>query len=104
MSSQMLYMMTGVVLFAIGLMALFIRRDVVPRIVGANIMASGVFLIIVTAASGTDADEADPVGQALVLTGIVISVSLSGVALGLARRLTEERVARHDDPGGDAER
>lgn len=92
LSPALLYMVTGGVLFSLGLMAIFARRNTVIRVIGANIMASGVFLVIVTAASTGGAEEADPVAQALVLTGIVISVSLSGFALGLARRLGEERV------------
>lgn len=98
MEQAMLYMVAGAILFAIGLTGVFMRRDMVIRVVAANIMASGTFIVIVAGVPRDAAGHADPVAQALVLTGVVISVSLSGYALALVRRLHETMNARHRKP------
>jgi len=85
MSVELLYALTGAALFALGLHALVLRAHLLRKILAFNIMGSGVFLVLVGLAqrSGT----ADPVAQALVLTGIVVAVSASALALALMRRL-----------------
>lgn len=84
--SGALYLLLGTALFVLGIHGLFFRRNLLRKIIAANIGASGVFVILV-AGSGR---PADPVAQAMVLTGIVISVSLSALALVLVRRLFAE--------------
>jgi multicomponent Na+:H+ antiporter subunit C len=86
MSAAVLYGTLGIVLFSLGLYGAIVRRLVMRKLVSVNVMISGVFLTFI--AAGTRADgEPDPVAQAIVLTGIV--VTLGGTALGLAivRRL-----------------
>ena len=85
MSAALVFALTGAALFALGLYALLAHAHVLRKIMALNIMASGVFLVLVGLAqrSGT----ADPVPQALVLTGIVVAVSATALALVLARRL-----------------
>ncbi|WP_404379121.1 sodium:proton antiporter [Caenispirillum salinarum] len=97
MDQAVLYMLTGGFLFAAGLAGVFMRRDMVIRVIGASIMASGTFLVLVAAVPKGGDGRADPVAQALVLTGIVISVSLSGFGLALVRRLREETVGRREE-------
>ncbi|MNC39829.1 putative monovalent cation/H+ antiporter subunit C [compost metagenome] len=48
-------------------------------------MGSGAFLVLVGLAQRHDV--ADPVPQAMVLTGIVVAVAATALALALARRL-----------------
>ncbi|MBF0306051.1 MAG: NADH-quinone oxidoreductase subunit K [Alphaproteobacteria bacterium] len=86
----MIYTLAGGVLFVIGLHGLFARGNLVMRIMSANVAAAGTFLIIVSA-SGHEASVADPVAQAIVLTGIVIAVSVTAFALSLVRRLDSGR-------------
>jgi multicomponent Na+:H+ antiporter subunit C len=81
------FALVGVILFGLALHALFTRRQLLRKIIASNIAASGVFLILLGLASRDPAGQADPVPQALVLTGIVISVSLTAFALSLLRRL-----------------
>lgn len=85
MSGALLYALAGAALFALGLHALLARAHLIRKILALNIMVSGVFLILVGLAqrSGTP----DPVPQALVLTGIVVAVSATALALVLVRRL-----------------
>jgi multicomponent Na+:H+ antiporter subunit C len=79
------YALTGVALFAIGLVGLIVCGHVIRRLIGVNVMGSGVFLLLV-AASGRGAGDPDPVPHAMVLTGIVVAISATALALALARR------------------
>lgn len=85
--TELLYIGLGVFLFVFGLLAAFRHRDTIIRLVALNVAGSGVFLLLV-AGAGRDG-EPDPVAHALVLTGIVVAVSLTGLALGLLARLVE---------------
>lgn len=79
----LLYALAGVALFALGLLHFVARRHMIRRILGLNIMGSGVFLVLIALAKrGTDGP--DPVPQAMVLTGLVVAVSATAVALYLA--------------------
>lgn len=110
MDQPTIYMLTAGTLYCLGLAGLFARRDLVIRIIGGNIMASGVFLALVSGVPKAADGHADPVMQALVLTGIVISTSVTGYALGLILRIAEEhRQGREQDDrqkqrAGEAER
>ena len=93
-SPSLVYGLTGLLLFVIGLGGLINCPQLLRKILAMNIMASGVFLFLVTIAHG-DGVIIDPVPQAMVLTGIVVSVSSTAVALALACRV-QERAAFHD--------
>lgn len=95
MASGPLFGLAGLVLFVLGLHALFFRPHLVHKIVAANVAAGGTFLVLVYPAGDTGPD---PVAQALVLTGIVVSVAVTGFAAALAQRLTSAgRRARRGD-------
>ena len=55
------------------------------RILAFNLMGSGVFLVLIGLAQRGGVP--DPVPQAMVLTGIVVAVAATALALTLARRL-----------------
>ncbi len=81
MSEAALYGTLGVLLFSLGLYGVIARRLALRKLIAVNVMISGVFLTFI--ASGTRVSGTpDPVAQAIVLTGIV--VTLGGTALGLA--------------------
>ena len=84
MSSALVFALTGAVLFALGLHALVVHPHLLRKILGFNVMGSGVFLVLVGLAQR---DDVDPVPQAMVLTGIVVTVSATALALILVRRL-----------------
>lgn len=86
MSSALLYAAAGVALFLLGLHALVWHRHLVRKILGANVMASGASLLLV-ALGHAGPGATDPVPQAMVITGIVVAVSATGLALTLALRL-----------------
>ena len=82
------YGLTGLFLFVVGLTGLISCAQLLRKILAVNIMASGAFLFLVTIAYGHNV-AVDPVPHAMVLTGIVVSVSGTAVALALACRVHE---------------
>lgn len=85
--AEMLYAMVGVALFTIGLRGALLRRSLLGRILAINICGAGTFLVLVAIAyRGPDAAP-DALPHALVLTGIVVAVSATALALALGRRL-----------------
>lgn len=86
----------AVILFGIGFTDLFLHKNLVKKIIGLNIMDTAVYLflavkgyiqglkapIIVDGIQSTDA-YINPVPSGLVLTGIVVSVSVSALMLAL---------------------
>jgi multicomponent Na+:H+ antiporter subunit C len=82
MSALFLYAVVGALLAVLGGLGLVLGTHPVRRVVAVNIMGSGVFLVIIAVAA-RGADGPDPVPQAMVLTGIVVAVSATAVALAL---------------------
>jgi len=82
-----IFLFLGLFLAVLGGLTTFLRSDGLHRIISLNIAGSGVFLALMAAPGGEEG--VDPVAQALVLTGIVVAVAISGVALVLLARLAE---------------
>jgi len=87
-----------VILFCIGLWVVIAKNNLIKKLIGLNIMETAVFAFIVTVGMvdggdapimGPDAHApfASPVSQALVLTGIVVAVSTTALALGILLRV-----------------
>ena len=79
--ATVLFLCVGAGLWAVGLHGLIMVRHVLRRVIAINIMTSGVFLVLVALAARHP--KPDPVLHALVLTGLVISVSATALALHL---------------------
>ena len=90
----------AVSLFVIGLSMLLFRRNLILKLIGMNIMDTGCFLFlasmgyiagrkapIITDGVTDAARYINPVPAGLVLTGIVVSVSVTAVMLSLSIRL-----------------
>lgn len=87
------------VLFFIGLMTVSTRSNLFKKLIGINIMESAVFLLFVASAyikggsepmlvqGGPEIAYVNPLPSALMLTGIVVSVSVTAFALALIVRL-----------------
>jgi multicomponent Na+:H+ antiporter subunit C len=84
-----LYAVAAALLFWIGFHGVVARRELLKKIIAVNIMGGGVFLLLVAIARRNWADAADPVPHAMVLTGIVVALSATALALALARRIAE---------------
>lgn len=87
MSAGLIYALTGFALFGLGLYGLVVRAHLLRKLLAFNLMGSGVFLALVGLGHPTPDGLADPVPQALVLTGIVVAVSATAFALTLVRTL-----------------
>ena len=84
MSSGLLFACVGALLFAMGIAGVILIGHLLRRILAFNVMGSGIFLILVGLAQRHDVP--DPVPQAMVLTGIVVAVAATALALALVRR------------------
>jgi multicomponent Na+:H+ antiporter subunit C len=87
MRAVSLYALASVVLFCIGLHGLILYEHVIRKLLAVNIMGGGVFLLFVALAYRTPEMAPDPVPHAMVLTGIVVAVSVTALALVIARRM-----------------
>ena len=92
----------ALILFTIGFMTLLFHRNMIRKLIGMNIMDSGIYLFlasmgyiyerrapIVEGGDTSAVNYINPVPASLVLTGIVVSVSVTAVMLALAVRLYE---------------
>ncbi|MBP3879730.1 MAG: cation:proton antiporter subunit C [Lachnospiraceae bacterium] len=90
----------AIILFGIGLTMLLFQRNLIKKLIGMNIMDTGVFLFltsmgyiegrrapIITGGVQDVNAYINPVPAGLVLTGIVVSVSVTAVMLSLSIRL-----------------
>lgn len=96
MNRAVLFVATGGVLTIVGLVGLVAINDLVRRVVAVNVMGTGVFVVLAGIAWRIDPDSPDPVPHALVLTGIVVTVSVTAIALALVQRV--EAGERRPDP------
>ena len=90
MNSQALYTLCGLLLFLMGIFSICLCSHSLRKILAFNVASSGVFLVfIATAYRPQEMGPIDPVPHAMVLTGIVVSVSVTALALVLACRMQE---------------
>lgn len=114
--------LVAVALFLTGAWILLTSGNLVKKIIGLNIMETSVFAFIVTTGmiddgapplvgAGDPGPFASPLPHALVLTGIVVAVSVTSLALVLILRVRAEfgsveldEIAMALDTGNAAER
>lgn len=85
MTTGLLFALVGVALFALGVAGVVLIAQLLRRVLAFNLMGSGAFLVLVGLAQRGDVPDAVP--QAMVLTGIVVAVAATALALALVRRL-----------------
>ncbi|MGF1451247.1 MAG: NADH-quinone oxidoreductase subunit K [Opitutales bacterium] len=100
MTQILAYAMTGAAIFCIGVFGVFFVSHLLKRLMALNIMAVGVFLVLVAVAKRNAAREPDPVPHAMLLTGIVVAVSASAFAVRLARSYHDASGDTDLDEGG----
>jgi len=94
------FAVTAVILFGIGFANLLLQFNLVKKVIGFNIMDSAVFLLlaslgyiegntapIVTEGAVNASLYINPIPSGLVLTGIVVSVSITAFSLALIQRI-----------------
>jgi multicomponent Na+:H+ antiporter subunit C len=89
MTVSILYSLGGSALFSLGLYGLISHAQLLRKILALNIMGSGVFLILVALAYDPRQTHPDPLPHAMVLTGLVVAVSATALALALACRIQQ---------------
>lgn len=85
MSSDLIFTFGGIGLCGLGLFGFIYHRHLLRRLIAFNLLGNGTFLILVGFAQQGQGNS-DPVPQALVLTGIVVAVAATALALVLIRR------------------
>lgn len=96
MTPDIIYGATGIALFAMGLHHALVLPSALRRIVALNIAAVGAGFVLVVAA-WRDGGPTDPVPHALVITGLVVLVAATAVALAIVRALHDADTAGTDD-------
>jgi multicomponent Na+:H+ antiporter subunit C len=86
MSQVFLYPLAGALLLALGIYGLLARKHLLHKVIAANFLGSGVFLVLIGLGARSSGEAPDPVPQAMVLTGIVVTVALTALALALIKR------------------
>jgi len=90
-----------VALFMIGLYAVFVRTNLIKKIIGLAIFQAAVFLMYITVGKvvggtapvyieGDDIIYANPLPHVLILTAIVVGISMTALALAIVVRIKEE--------------
>ena len=93
------YELVSMILFTIGLLLMFLQRNLIKKIIGLNIMDTSIYLYLASKGyivgrlspiirqGQTDPSlYINPLPSGLVLTGIVVSVSTTAFALALTLR------------------
>lgn len=93
MSATLLFGLAGAGLVGVGLYGLMTAGDALGRILAFNVLGGGVFLVFgAIARRGAGAGfAADPVPQALIITGIVVAFCATALAVALVLRLAAAR-------------
>ncbi len=90
-----------ILLMVIGLYGMLVKRNLVKKLIGMNIFQTGIFLFYIEGAAkaggtvpvispliGNEAAKyINPLPHVLILTGIVVGLSLTGVALAFMIRI-----------------
>ncbi|MBD3584940.1 Na+/H+ antiporter subunit C [Salinimonas sp. HHU 13199] len=85
MSEQSLYTVLGIGLFWLGLYRALTVNALLIKIISFNVAGAGTFMILIASAYH-DTLPPDAIPHAIVLTGIVVSVATSALAILLALR------------------
>jgi multicomponent Na+:H+ antiporter subunit C len=100
MSAAAIFGICAATLIGIGAFGLVTRAHLLRRLVAFNVLGSGVFLMFGALGNRDPARLADPVPQAFVITGIVVALAATALAVALIVRLYEE-TGRATLPGED---
>ncbi|MBS3901642.1 MAG: NADH-quinone oxidoreductase subunit K [Dethiobacter sp.] len=90
------------VLFCIGIYAILSQANLMKKIIGINIMVNAIFLLLISSGNirggiaplqevglSTEQLYVNPLPAALVLTGIVVSLSVTAFALSIVVKINE---------------
>ncbi|MBL6612595.1 MAG: NADH-quinone oxidoreductase subunit K [Reyranella sp.] len=100
MTAPILAGLTGAALIGLGIYGLLVLAHPLRKLLAFNLLGSGVFLMFgILARKGAAAGfAADPIPQAMVITGIVVAFSATALAVALLLRLFETSGTTTLDP------
>jgi multicomponent Na+:H+ antiporter subunit C len=86
------FALAGAALLALGLLGLVLQAHPLRRILAFNVLGAGVFLLfgVVARRAAPPGLGADPVPQALIITGMVVAFAATALAVALLLRLHAE--------------
>lgn len=89
MSATAPFALAAAALIGIGLYGVVAQAEVLRKIIAFNLLGAGVFLLfgVVARRGAAGGLEADPVPQAMVITGLVVAFAATALALVLTLRL-----------------
>lgn len=95
MEQWQIFGLSGAALVGIGLYGFIANRHLLRRLVAFNVVGSGIFLLF--GATGYRRPEigSDPVPQALIITGIVVALSATALAVTLVTRYAQLTGSAH---------
>ncbi len=96
MTQDMIYSITGVALFALGLFGLIAMAHIIRKLIAVNIMGIGVFMLLLATAHHGDVVDAIP--HAMVLTGIVVAVAGTALCAWLAVSIHRLDTGTREEP------
>ena len=101
MSAATVFGLCGAVATGLGLYGLIAHPQPLRKILAFNLLGGGVFLFFgVVARRGAAAGfGGDPIPQALVITGMVVALAATALAVGLLQRLFD--AAEREDLGAE---
>ncbi|MEP9379929.1 NADH-quinone oxidoreductase subunit K [Aquabacter sp. CN5-332] len=99
MSPATLFGLLAAALVGLGLYGLIVRPEPLRRILAFNLVGAGVFIVfgVVARRGAVDGLGADPVPQAVVITGLVVAFCATALAVTLLVRLAAK------EEGGEVE-
>ena len=91
MTAPVLAGLTGAALICLGIYGLLVLAHPLRKLLGFNLLVSGVFLMfgLIARKGAAGGFAADPVPQAMVITGIVVAFSATALAVALVLRLSQ---------------
>lgn len=87
MTPATIYGLAGLAVFGIGFLGALSSQERLRRVLALTLCSVGAGFLLVVAAWRAPPADPDPVPHALVITGIVVMLSATAVALTLIRRL-----------------
>ncbi len=87
MTAATIFGLCGAVLVGLGLYGIITNAQPLRKLLAFNLLGAGVFLVFGAVAKRGDAD---PIPQALVITGVVVAFAATALAIALLTRLYEE--------------
>lgn len=82
-ASATIFGLCGAALIGMGLYGFVSQAHLLRRLLAFNVIGSGIFLLFGSSGAALPGGASDPVPQALIITGIVVALAATALAVGL---------------------